>query len=171
MSLSVWRDGKNSVVIDHRHAPVYITTWFGMGTEKIFRKFFQANRDVVESNVAAQRAFVVISDASDAERPPPAVRSRITEISQDSPDGKPFMVGNYVVLESALVRGAFTAMQWLSRKKWPSVVVASPHDAIDRALADLARAGVSPPEGLSPRSYTRPERPEARNAFAGAQEP
>ena len=159
MSLTVFGDGKSSVVIDHRHPPVYITTWFGVGTEEIFLKFYQANRSVVETHVAAQQAFVVISDASHAERPPPAVRARITELSQDSPDGKPFMVGNYVVLESALVRGAFTAMQWLSRKKWPSVVVASPRQAIDRALGDLARAGATPPAGLSADGYTRPERP------------
>jgi hypothetical protein len=159
MSLTVWRDGKNSVVIDHRYAPVYITTWFGVGTEEIFVKFYEANRNVVEENCAAKQAFVVISDASDAERPPPKVRARLTEIGEDAPDGQPFMVGNYVILESALVRGAFTAMQWVSRRKWPSVVVASPGEAIERALEDLTRAGVAAPAGLSSASYTRPERP------------
>jgi len=155
-----FQDGEAAVVADDRHAPIYMSTWYGAATEQVVVDFFAYNRRVIDDNMRAQRPFVIITDATDAARPAPKVRSLITEETDGSPDPGALMVGNYLVLSNALVRGAFTAMQWLSRRRWPTIVVATPAEALRRALVDLARAGARAPS-VDPAAYVRPSLPKA----------
>jgi hypothetical protein len=154
-----FQEGDAVVVAEERFAPIYVSTWFGEATERVVMDYFAYHRRMMDEHIRARRPFAIITDATDAERPSPKVRSLIAEITDASADPGALMVGNYLVLSNALVRGAFTAMQWLSRKRWPTIVVATPAEAVSRALDELAKVG-APLPSITPAGYVRPSRPK-----------
>jgi len=156
--MQTFRDGQSAILTDDRWAPVYFVTWFGATSEKTATGYFAWNRQVIETAIRTKTPTVLISDATDAERPPPKVRALMAELSDAQPRAEG-LVFSYVVLPNALIRGALTAMQWLTRKPWPIEMVASLPEAIERALAALDGAGARRPAGLDPRGYVRPKRP------------
>lgn len=150
--------GDGAIVLDGRLDGIYVVTWFGHANPEIVDNYFDWFGAIAEQRLRARAPFVLISDALDAARPSPKVRAQVAARSDALPDFKALNVGNYLVVGSTLIRGAITAMQWLSRKAWISVVVASTQDALRRGLADLERAGVAPPR-LDPACYERPKLP------------
>jgi hypothetical protein len=67
-----------------------------------------------------------------------------------------FLHPSYVVLDSAVLRGAITAMGWLTRgglriKSCPTLP-----EALRETLARLEELGIAPPAGLDPESYRFP---------------
>ena len=89
--------------------------------------------------------------------PSPKARALMVELHEAQPtfEGLIFV---YAVIPNALIRGAMTAMQWLSRKPMPTQAVPSVAEALRRGLADLERAGGRRPTSLD-REYARPARP------------
>ena len=145
-------EGDCGIVVDDRHFPVVVSTWYGDPTEAIVRRYFDWLSGIIERSRSESVPYVLITDATYAKRPQPSVRQVVAELTDAMPPyTAEINIGNYVVVESALIRGALTAMQWISRQTWTSVTVPSCEDA------DLARAGQPAPAGLHPDTYTRPQ--------------
>ena len=88
------------------------------------------------------------------------VRKLIAALIDEGPAAKTQrVVASFVVFESALVRGAVTAMQWLSRQSWNLRTAATVQQAVGGALEALAEAGIAAPKHLSPATYVTPEAP------------
>lgn len=154
------RDGGSSVVGDIRHFPVLIATWFGEPTESLVRAYFAWSDEVASEAHAHGQRYAIISDNSHALRPSPTVRKLIATLIDDGPAAKTDrVIASFVVFESALVRGAVTAMQWLSRQSWNLRTSATVQQAVGGALEALAEAGIAPPTHLSPATYVTPEAP------------
>lgn len=146
------RDGH--IVCDARHWPVVIATWVGNADLDSVRKFFDWNHEVIDK-ARGEKGYVIITDADRASRPPPDVRRLVAQLTDAMPaDSTALNVGNYIVITSALVRGALTAMQWISRDRWATVQVASMAEAISRAFLDLDQAGIRRPTTLDPNAYS-----------------
>ena len=150
-------DDHARIVVDDRYFPLVVTTWFGDPSEAMVERYFAWLVGLVDRTVAAQTKYVLITDASDAKRPRPSVRQQIAERTDALPDVVvDINVGNYVVVENPLVRGALTAMQWLSRSTWTNKTVGSCAEAIALGLEDLDGHGIPRPAGLDPARYARP---------------
>ena len=148
-----------SIVLDDRYEPIVIATWFGAPDSDAIRRFFAWN-DAVIDRARLRGGYVLISDSNEAKRPAPLERRLISELTLAMPeDAKVLNVGNYVVLNNPLIRGALTAMQWLSPSPWAITTVGSCADAITRSLEDLKRAKLSAPDGLDAAEYRAPPRP------------
>lgn len=97
-----------------------------------------------------------MSDVLDAERVDAVIRKYIAEESErrrtDERDA--LLVGNYVAVSSAAVRGALTAISWLSSKPSTMKPVKDMETAFEKACEVLAEHGVDPPSGLD--RYERP---------------
>jgi hypothetical protein len=151
-------DGEASIVFDESWEPVYIATWFGSATEKMIRFYFDWVGGIVTWRLRANEPFVIVTDGIDAARPSPAVRRLVTELTDALPEFERVDAGSYLVHSSALVRGAVTAMQWVSKRRYKAQPVSSCAEALRRGYGDLERASVRPP-ARTPESYLRPPRP------------
>ena len=117
------------------------------------REFFRWNEEVIERG-RKEQGYLMITDADRAARPPPEVRRLVAQLTDEIPDdAKELSMGGYLVITSALVRGAVTALQWMTREKWITTQVGSMADAIHRAFIDLDKAGHRRPRGLDPNAY------------------
>ncbi len=151
-------DGDCGIVLDDRYFPLVVSTWYGDPGEAIVRRYFVWLAGIIERSRKAGTPYVLVTDATYAKRPKPSVRQVVAELTDALPDDTAQInIGNYVVVESALIRGALTAMQWISRQTWKSETVPSCEEALRRGFADLRQAGQPIPEGLSPESYVRPQ--------------
>jgi hypothetical protein len=158
-------DGASSVVGDIRHFPVLIATWFGEPTEPLVRAYFAWSDEVAREAYAQGQRYAIISDNAHALRPSPTVRKLIAALIDEGPAAKTDrVVASFVVFESALVRGAVTAMQWLSRQSWNLRTTATVQLAVAGALEALEEAGILLPTRLSPATYVTPEAPTGPQA-------
>lgn len=149
-----------SIVLDDRYEPIVIATWYDAPEQHAIRRFFEWNLGVIE-RARRTGGYVLISDANNASRPAGLERKLIAELTDAMPaDAVELAIGNYVVVDNALIRGAMAAMQWLSRTPWTAVNVATHREALERAMQDLARAEMRPPAGLDPEHYRPPDRPD-----------
>jgi hypothetical protein len=143
-------DESGEIVMDERWFPVLVVTWLDSPGLDAVRRYFEWNERMIDRVRAGPGAYVNITDSLEAHRPSPRVRALVAELTDAMPDDATELgVGNYVVFGSALIRGALTAMQWLSRDPWNITMVASLRQAIERSLDDLEVADVAPPPGLT----------------------
>ena len=157
--------GNASVIIDDRYLPVLISVWIGQADMENARWYNAENRRVMQELVDRGQPYVMISDAAAAERPTPAVRKYFAELADDNVEGSEVLsLANYVVITSAVMRGALTAIGWISERAARINSVGSLQEAIERALMDLDAAGVPRPDGLDPVSYRPPSLPRASGA-------
>ena len=153
----------HGIVLDSRFFPILIATWYGDATEEDVDGFFDWQTRLADRARAVGTQYVMVTDASAAARPKPSVRRRVAQRTNEMPDVKAINAAAYVVLDNPLIRGALTAMQWISRDNWgdQTTVVATCQEALERSLADLDRVGAVRPEGLDPTAYQRPEQATA----------
>jgi hypothetical protein len=156
--METFTDGEASLIVDDSHGALYIATWFGAPNDRVVTRYFDWFDRTVGRHLRDKAPFVLITDALDTARPTPSARKLIAERTDAMPAFGELNVGNYLVLSNPLVRGAITAMQWISRKPWTSVMVGTLQEALARGLGDLARAGARRPS-LDAERYQRPKRP------------
>jgi hypothetical protein len=143
------RDEDAAFVGDVTYFPVVIVTFFGTFTEGLVDDYAAWAEQVAARAVAENTHYLTIADGRQANRPPASVRKRFAEMSDVmSESGHDRFVAAILVLESALVRGALTAIQWMSRRSLRIETVGSIDEAIDRARSRLAKAGAAFPAGL-----------------------
>jgi hypothetical protein len=159
---NTWLEGSagDGVMVDDTYFPVVVSTWFGAATEPAVRAYFAwLHRVLGRAQAGRVPALVNITDAGPAGNPSPDVRRLIAELTVgwEKAGADQLHVTSYVVVESAVIRGVLTALGWL-HGDMKAENLASCSQAIERALADLAAAGVSPPVGLDPARWRRPGR-------------
>jgi len=149
-----FKDQDSAIVVDEGYAPFYLAAWFGAPTEVTARAYFAWTTTIVEEAIRLNRNTVIVVDSEDAGRPSAKVRALMAELSEHVPRAEK-LITVFVALPNPLVRGTLTAMQWVTRKPWPMVVVPSIEEDITRGLAALRAAGVTPPVGLDATTHKR----------------
>ena len=151
---------------DARHFPLVVITWFGEMNEATYRQFHDWMCSVVERAQAEGTKVAMVNDARNARRPPPTVRKYIAELT-DSMVGEfeAYSVDNFIVIDNALVRGALTAMQWLSNARWGVRPVPSLAEALERALRLLEAENIPVPP-VDPQHYPAHEMPKPEDESA-----
>lgn len=154
------RDGETSVVVDSRAWPIVFATWFGAATEKLAEHYFEQQTRLFDRARREGQPFILISDTFAATRPSATARKRIAELTTAQPADVPGLsLSSYIVIENALIRGAVTALRWVTTSMDASETVESIDVAIERALAALDEAGVARPAGFRASDYRRPTPP------------
>ena len=154
--MKVLKGPEGSITLDGRYHPVAIATWDGQADEASIRKFFEWNAEVVRM-AADAGGYILITDATTAKRPPPNSRRLIAELTNAIDESaNQLSLANYVVLTNPLVRGALTAIQWISAQPGDITYVDTCDEAIKRSIETLKAAGMPVPEGLNPAAYQRP---------------
>ena len=158
MGLIEHQSGDGGIAIDERLSPVIINTWWGMATMEAVDAFFDWSDPFYGERVKRGEKTVLITDALDAQRPPATIRRHIamrTEATRtDERDA--LLIGNLVVVSSAAVRGALTAIGWFSNRRNTMVPVKDIATAFEVSRDLLRKAGIEPPLGLDPDLYRRP---------------
>lgn len=100
---------------------------------------------------AKQISFVAVSDVrGSTSMPDPLTRKCFAEHAQRfALQSKPWSLGSIVVVKSEVVRGAMTAIQWLSRSSTQHVYCADMQSAVDHAITLLNAAGVHLPSAVA----------------------
>jgi hypothetical protein len=101
-------DGESELVIDTSHLPLLITTWFGSPTLGLVEAYTEWFVRFVERTRAAGQKVVILDDAIRGGRPAPPVRAVLAKIQCPSD----VVVDRIVVVDSAAIRGAITALSW-----------------------------------------------------------
>lgn len=139
MPLEVIRDGESAVVVDDDHLNVLVITWVGPATVRNVERFYEWARPRVAKAQAAGRFLVLINDALDAERPGPEVRAAFARHNFEGD----VVLASPVVLTSALVRGAMTAIGWMMGDRMKGVsAYGTLEEAFEAARTVLAERGV-----------------------------
>jgi hypothetical protein len=113
--------------------------------DSMLDRFFQT----YEAVMARGQRFVTVTDATAvASRPTPVVRRRLAEwTSKVEKDLIVLSVGDARVVESALIRGAMTAIGWVHQHPIEQKWFTKTEDALELAIGRLDSAGVAvPPE-------------------------
>jgi hypothetical protein len=151
------------IVIDDRYAPVFISTFVGNTDPAGAKWFMKCQEELALRQVVLGRAVCTITDATRASSPSPEARRAWAETMRDQDrrvkDGS---LPNVVVLSSALIRGALTAIGWLNPEIRDLKTVGTMTEALVLVRRAYEKAGKPVP--ALPNGYELP--PEARKAAA-----
>jgi hypothetical protein len=161
------RDGNSAFVGDARYFPLVIVTWFGEMTEPLARRYFEWQDPILERVIAEKTKFAFVADTTRCARPSPKMRKLVVELSNAGPSVAAYALPTYTAIESALVRGAITAMQWVVNIDWRIVPVPTARQGLQKAIAALLAEGVKVPRGIDPDTYRAPEMPASSTAAMG----
>lgn len=133
----------SSILLTTRDWPIVLTTVTGDIDEDRLRVYFD---EFMRRVLSRGELFASIVDARNLDTAPSArVRRLIAEWeTQHGAAGEKVNVGIAIVTSSALVRGAMTAIQWISPPRVPTTYEAKLDGAIQWAHARLAERGVRP---------------------------
>lgn len=152
-------DGGSVVVLDARYWPVVFATWFDEPTESLVRKYFEAHDVLLERGRANREPFVLVTDTFATKQPSAKARRLVADLTNAQPaHAASLTIGSIIVIESAILRGVVTALQWILPRMADSICVATISQAVERSLSTLDERGVKRPETLSAASYQRPNR-------------
>lgn len=158
----VHSSGNARVVIDDRYMPVIISQWRGQATLELARWHAEHTQAMLDECIRNNQKYVLVSDASLAERPPPAVRKFFAEFAESGGERQQELaLASIIVISSAIMRGALTAVGWVSERAARMDTVATMQVGLERALKALDAAGLERPAGLDPKAYALPEADEA----------
>lgn len=161
------REEDSAFVADSRYFPLLVVTWFGTMTEAIMPRYFAWQVPILHQVIAEKTKFAFVVDCTRCARPSPQVRKRVVELSNAGPrEADAYALPTFTAIESALVRGAITTMQWVVSVDWRIVTVPTARQGLHKAIAALAAAGVPAPVGLDADAWVPPEMPDASSDVA-----
>lgn len=152
-------DRKGSIVIDSRFLPILFVTFRGGSTEGLIRDYFK-KLEALHRRLGPDARYVSITDAREASHPPAAVRKLVADLTEAHRDvWSRLVLRSLTVIDSAVIRGAFTAIEWISRRPFDIQMVASVSAALDEAARVLDEAGLPWPTGVRRGGDTFPTPP------------
>jgi len=147
---------KGAVVVDDRYAPLIIVTFLGETDLTLAKWFEDVHRRIILSHGVQGRRILSIADATRSVKPTPELRRFWAEMSErTTPAMKEATLATFLVVNSALIRGAITAISWMSPSLRDLESFATIDVAMNEAFQRLARAGTPVQKLSSP--YQLPE--------------
>ena len=142
MTLQRYTDGSAELVIDESYAPILVLTWFGEPTTQLIDRYVAWTRELIADNVANHRKAALVVDSREILRTDATVRRHYADRAVDDPS----LLISVAVIDSAMVRGALTAIRWVLGDRLSSVVsVPTLEEAFERACAAIEAEGMDAP--------------------------
>jgi hypothetical protein len=149
------KDQGCSALIDERFDPVIVASFYGVITPKLLRDFSVWFRGYLAS-LRPGTKFVMINDPRGVPAHAPVLRKiAVEEIRKLRVLMELHALENIMIIDNTLLRGAITALYWLTDNKVHCAVKDMP-EAIATALEAMTRAGLPVPAGLDAMSYEIP---------------
>jgi hypothetical protein len=133
------------VMVDDRYLPLVISSFRGELDLEDARWQHYAVEPIVAKALRDDTGIVLITDAAGMKAPSAVVRKFWAESMDAHPERMTEMTGVFVVLDSSILRGALTALVWLSRQTKRIRYFPSLPAAIDEGVALLHRQGFASP--------------------------
>jgi hypothetical protein len=131
---------KTGIEFETRYFPLIVVTLEEQISEEDYTRLFAQ----WEAVLARKERFGALTDARRVkERAPPKQRAMIAEWTKKiEPRVMAYSVGHTTVIESAIIRGAMTAVEWLHKPKVPSAYFPTLREGCDFILEKLRENGV-----------------------------
>jgi|GEM_PF-3955999 len=153
-------DGAAAIILDDSTSPLLVATSYGITTEKLAREAFGWLREYAVGMRNRRQRYVTVIDARQAGRPPASVRQLVSTLTDELREASANAeLASLFVAESILIRGALTAIMWISRSSWRPIIVTSCEEAFQRGAEILRQAGVAVP--VMPVRYRPPAPPSS----------
>jgi hypothetical protein len=103
------------IAIDPRHAPLYLSVWEGELDEEIVRDFFVWSKERSRMALEMGTHVAYVNDV-DRIRVNADMRKLISDLSKDFQQSgyAAANVGSWQILSSPMIRGALTAVRWMT---------------------------------------------------------
>ena len=143
------------VILDDVHYPLLISRWEGTLTSQAARDSFVAVHEVFARAQARGELVWSVVDAIDTQRPDALTRKTLQEINDDGEQRYPGVLRKptYAAMTNVIIRGAVTAMRWISTSIIDLEAHATMEEALTAALASMRAAGIEPELPLDPATY------------------
>lgn len=141
------------IMVDDRYLPLIISTFMGRADVEAAKWHMETQNRIMLEAARKGRRVVAISDSTRSDRPDAEARKYWADSMSQTPDTiRGATLGNIVVVNSVLIRGALTAIGWLNPKAKELVTVATLQQGIEMGLELLDKAGIARP-AIDPRAY------------------
>jgi hypothetical protein len=149
------KDQGGSVLIDERFDPLIVASFYGVITPKLITEFSGWFRGYLMA-LRPHTKFVMINDPRGVPSHSPVIRKiAVEEMKKLRAMIELHSLENIMIIDNTLLRGAITALNWLTGNRAHCVVKDMP-EAITTAVQALIRAGFPVPDGLDPLRYEVP---------------
>lgn len=129
-----------NITFDESRLPLVVVTFRGTATSAEFEEYLRR----LSANLDRKQPTAIVIDSREFLVMPAAQRKRQAEwIDATRTVRTRYTLGTAFVINSPLMRGALTAIFWLTKYDTPYVVVATPEEAEAWALKLLSDAGSS----------------------------
>jgi|GEM_PF-826880 len=149
------------VSFDARFAPIYVTQFRGSATLESAQWLDQTAAPIFAQAIANKKPVFYIVDAQGMRSPPATVRRYWAETIESKRAQMSQMLGTIVVLDNAVLRGALTAINWLTGRGNAVGYVGTLPEAVAEGNRLLIERGF-PPADLDGTRYELPSRTAAR---------
>lgn len=151
-----------SLVLDSRHFPVVIGTWFGTPNREAVTAATTWLRTIAHRAAEEDIGFVLVSDMSMiVSKPDAELRASLAQGLDEADASAPgHFLAMRVVVRSAIMRGIIAMILWLLRRNVRLATVATLTTALTQVKLALHNAGTAPPASLDPQTYECPIFPD-----------
>ncbi|NUP11924.1 MAG: hypothetical protein HOW73_38245 [Polyangiaceae bacterium] len=131
------------IEFETRYFPLVVVVLHGLPTDSEYQWMFIE----WERIYARREKFLALTDARNVtDRAPPKQRAMLADWTRKTePLLLPYSCGSAIIVESAWVRGALTAIHWLHKPKVPQAYFTKVPEAYDWAASRLTECGVAIP--------------------------
>lgn len=162
----VRQTARGAIVIDDRYAPIVISTFLGETDLELGHWYADTHKKVLLAHAAHGRRIVSISDASAAVKPTPEMRKFWADLSNNATEGmRGANLATFLVVNSPILRGAITAIGWLSPSLRDLESFSTIDEALREAMVRLMKAGLPLPKMSG--GYQLPELAQKARASFG----
>ncbi len=146
------------VAVTDRHLPLVVSTLRGdLDLEAVHRHDRQVN-DIIQEQLARGCPIVYVVDARGLSMPSAMVRRYWADRVNESRAVLEAMLGTFIVVDNPFLRGALTAIAWMTDAARTLSYAPSLEDAVHRANSTLIERGLSP-VAFHPATHSVPPRP------------
>lgn len=136
--------GGSLAAVDDTHLPVLISTFRGHIELDMAQWHHRATSVILRHRHQLGQPIVYITDSRGMHVPSATVRKYWADIMKENEAMMNAMLGNFVVLDSPIMRGALTAIEWLTTLSRRIHYVATMEQAEVEANRCLSERGYSP---------------------------
>ncbi|MFO7566077.1 MAG: hypothetical protein R6X02_25760 [Enhygromyxa sp.] len=145
------RDGELEFVINLRHLPIVVETWFGGPSVALIDRYMAWLDGFMAEARASERRVVFLHDATRAGMPASDARQRLTQI----PVPGEVIIDRVIVFDSPMVRAAVSALAWVIGS--PYKTARSLDEGLEVCRSLLERERIDPPPAFA----LEPEQPSS----------
>lgn len=141
--------------VTDRHLPILLSTFRGSLELEAVRQHDKQVEAIIERSIKQNKPIVYVVDARGVSMPSAMVRRHWADSINESRARMDAMLGTFIILDSAIVRGALTAIVWMTDAAKRLSYVPSFEVALEMANATLVANG-HPRVLLNPPSRSMP---------------